>query len=98
LPGLAVSREGRRPGQPGGTGRGKRVLLAGRTRGRRGRPQPLLPEQFLALEHHADGERQQRGRADPDRHIDEQQLAGDDPADKNRNRDSHQAGAKPDHL
>jgi hypothetical protein len=58
----------------------------------------LLPEQLLTPERHPDGERDQRCRAHPDRHVDEQQLAGDDSGDKNDDGDSHQAGAEPDHL
>jgi hypothetical protein len=58
----------------------------------------LLPEQFLALEHDPDGERDERDRAHPDSHVDQQQLASDDPADKNPDSDDNQGGTEPDHL
>jgi hypothetical protein len=59
---------------------------------------PLFGEQFLALEHDPDGERDQCGRAQADRHIDKQQLASDDTADKHPDSTDDQHSAEPDHL
>jgi hypothetical protein len=73
-------------------------LASANTRGNGRRRSPLLPEQFLALEHDPDGERDQRDRAQADRHVDKQQLAGGDPANEHPDGDDDQPGAEPDHL
>ena len=72
-------------------------LASACTRGS-GRRRRLLPEQFLAFAHDPDCERDQCCRAQADRHVDEKQLAGGDPADEHPDGDDDQPGAEPDHL
>jgi hypothetical protein len=62
------------------------------------RRERLLSEQFLALDHDPYGEHAKRDGAQPDRHVHQQQLAGDDPVDENPDGDGDKHGAEPDHL
>jgi len=73
-------------------------LTGGDTGSGTGRRLRLLSEQFLALEHDPDGERDQRGRGHADRDVHQRQLAGCHPADENPDGGHDQHGAEPDHL
>ena len=53
--------------------------------------------QLIAVEEGPDEEKDERDRAQGDRDIDEQELAGNAPRDEYAHRDDHEGRAEPDH-